>query len=758
MPIRRSALPRLLAALTVLLLTAMLTAGASQAASWGELGHFADKSGEVNEPEATLGVNPEDGSVWVVDNEGAKFRLQKFENSGGSWKVVASTTFKPKGTETEAEGVAFDPGLHRAYVLATQERSGNAGKIDPFDQAAADLYAFSSQTSTSKIEPATGTGEEGILATPTTLKPTSNVHGESLLAPGGITVNPTNHQILVTGFDDRGKLGTTEEETPAVWAISEKGEVASRWVDESGFFEECGCVNSPVVTSTGHIYVLSGEGEIDEIPSSLESKTAAKQVFKLPNAESCLEITCPWEEKLTKFPGEGGEEGAQMSIGTEGNIYVRDRIKLAAEKENQFGGVMVLTPALTEVGWIGGGTSASESGVCAVNELVERPKVAAGTEKVFMLQRTGAINKSKILELGPGGSGCPTATATEPTAKTGGIELTKFPITDKIAFSSKMTQANAVSTEWEFEPGVKETVGERQQETTLVEHTFAKEGPHTVVEKIHTDNLATPEIKKERTITILGPPKIVHEEAVVEGTSATLKAEVNPNLANTECHFEYGPASEPFGAGSTQVPCAKAPGEGETFVAESTKVTTGLEAGKQYHFRLVAKSESGKTEPEGTKFLIPAPNAPKAETLAATSVGSATATLNGKVNPEGTPTECKFLYGTTKAYGKEAPCATSPGNGKTSVPVSAAVSGLEANTVYHFVLVAENTAKVKGEGLDIELKTLEPGLAPTAETLAASSITQTGATLNGKVNPGGELTTCEFEYGTVLPSAERVAC
>ncbi len=70
-------------------------------------------------------------------------------------------------------------------------------------------------------------------------------------------------------------------------------------------------------------------------------------------------------------------------------------------------------------------------------------------------------------------------------------------------------------------------------------------------------------------------------------------------------------------------------------------------------------------------------------------------------------TSCKFLYGTTPGYGKEAACAPAPGGGTEPVPVSAALGGLAQGTVYHYKLVAESAAG-KGEGVDAEFKTAEP--------------------------------------------------
>ncbi len=83
------------------------------------------------------------------------------------------------------------------------------------------------------------------------------------------------------------------------------------------------------------------------------------------------------------------------------------------------------------------------------------------------------------------------------------------------------------------------------------------------------------------------------------------------------------------------------------------------------------------------------PNVPTVVTKAASSVTQTTATLNATVNPNGeTVSECKFEYGTTDAYGKTAPCTPSPGSGESPVAVSASVTGLTANTTYHFRIFA----------------------------------------------------------------------
>jgi alpha-tubulin suppressor-like RCC1 family protein len=85
-------------------------------------------------------------------------------------------------------------------------------------------------------------------------------------------------------------------------------------------------------------------------------------------------------------------------------------------------------------------------------------------------------------------------------------------------------------------------------------------------------------------------------------------------------------------------------------------------------------------------------NAPEATvtTLAATSVGTTTATLNGIVNPNGTLTAATFQHGTTSAYGTSTAVSLSPANGSATQNVSVTLTGLLPGTTYHFRLSAAN--------------------------------------------------------------------
>jgi hypothetical protein len=364
----------------------------------------------------------------------------------------------------------------------------------------------------------------------------------------------------------------------------------------------------------------------------------------------------------------------------------------------------------------------------------------------------------KVLELGPKGKAgsCPQGSATPPAAEAGGAKLASFPIADTVSLSSELTQANALSTEWEFGDGVNQTVEKRQQEKTLVQHQFKKEGALTVVEHINADDLATPTITVSEKVTIVAP-KVQGEEATPEGTSALLKAEVNPMKSLTKCEFLVAEAGEAFnGAGVKKLACPTNPGEAEKLVLE-TATATELTGGKHYHFKLLAKAGAWESSQEGTEFAIGAPGFPIVEAKPATEVTATTATLNGTVNPDGSETKvCTFEYGTTLPSGKTAPCAISPGNGKAPVAVSAKISALTGAATYKFKLSAEN-ATGSSEATPLSFVTLAPPSAPEAET-GAATVTQTTATLKGFVNPKGEATTCLFEYGTTTGYGLSAPC
>src|SRR5204862_674151 len=79
---------------------------------------------------------------------------------------------------------------------------------------------------------------------------------------------------------------------------------------------------------------------------------------------------------------------------------------------------------------------------------------------------------------------------------------------------------------------------------------------------------------------------------------------------------------------------------------------------------------------------------PTVQTLAAGSVTTTSATLNGNVNPNGSTTTVYFEYGTTASYGSQT--AAQVFTGSTPQSVTANATGLITGTTYHYRIVAKN--------------------------------------------------------------------
>jgi hypothetical protein len=158
------------------------------------------------------------------------------------------------------------------------------------------------------------------------------------------------------------------------------------------------------------------------------------------------------------------------------------------------------------------------------------------------------------------------------------------------------------------------------------------------------------------------------------------------------------------------------------------------------------------SEPPATEVKDPVVEADAAAPVAVTS-----ATLNASVNPGGaTVRDCHFDYGTSAGYGSTVPCDALPGTGNSPVGVSAALEGLNANTTYHFRVVATNQHGTSVSS-DQAFKTLP--LPPTVLTGTATGVQATSATVTASVNPNGApVSDCHFEYGTTVGYGSSAPC
>jgi sugar lactone lactonase YvrE len=129
------------------------------------------------------------------------------------------------------------------------------------------------------------------------------------------------------------------------------------------------------------------------------------------------------------------------------------------------------------------------------------------------------------------------------------------------------------------------------------------------------------------------------------------------------------------------------------------------------------------------------------------------ARLEGSVNPNGsTVASCKFEYGTAAPTEHSVACAEPVVGlgGESPLPVSAAISGLTANTVYYCRLVVESE---RGHVVSTSTSTgpearafVTEAAAPIVSAEAASEVQQFSATLTGAIDPGNAPATYHFAY------------
>ncbi|MEO7156659.1 MAG: IPT/TIG domain-containing protein [Vicinamibacterales bacterium] len=119
--------------------------------------------------------------------------------------------------------------------------------------------------------------------------------------------------------------------------------------------------------------------------------------------------------------------------------------------------------------------------------------------------------------------------------------------------------------------------------------------------------------------------------------------------------------------------------------------------------------------------------APTAATTAATGITVNGATLNGTVSANGASTTVTFGYGLTAGYGTSIAATQSPLAGSASgAAVSAAISGLSCNTLYHFHVTANNGTGGTIDGGDLTFTT---AACPTFAITAVANPTGGGTVL-----------------------------
>ncbi|MFZ5441130.1 MAG: beta strand repeat-containing protein [Myxococcota bacterium] len=246
----------------------------------------------------------------------------------------------------------------------------------------------------------------------------------------------------------------------------------------------------------------------------------------------------------------------------------------------------------------------------------------------------------------------------------------------------------------------------------------------------------------------------------VTSSTATLNGSANPRGALTTGWFRYdtvnpGTCNDSFGF---RVPFTMGTSLGSGNSAQSySQSLTGLSLATTYYYCAIAQNSEGTSFGAVTSFTT-SPTAPSVTTLAATSITTSAATLNASVTPNGAATTAWVRYSTTNpgtcsdTFGTRAPISggTTLGGGTSAVPFSITPTTLTPGATYYYCAIAQNSV---GLGFGAVLSFTTQATPPTVNTLAATSIGGSSATLNASVTPNGDATTTWFRYSTSNPGA-----
>ncbi len=246
---------------------------------------------------------------------------------------------------------------------------------------------------------------------------------------------------------------------------------------------------------------------------------------------------------------------------------------------------------------------------------------------------------------------------------------------------------------------------------------------------------------------VTGPVVVTTAATSVTGVGATLNGTVNANNASTTVTFEYGLTTS-YG---TVVPGVPGTVTGNSVTPVSAAIS-GLTPNTTYHYRAVGVNTNGTGNGNDMTFTTAAFPPPTAVTTAASAILLNGATLNGTMNANGASTAVTFEYGPTTTYGTVVAGVPSPVTGTTATAVSAAITGLAANSTYHYRILGTSVGG-NATGNDMTFATAGP---PSAVTTAATSILATSAVLNGTVTANNLSSTVTFQWGVTTSYGNTV--
>ena len=204
----------------------------------------------------------------------------------------------------------------------------------------------------------------------------------------------------------------------------------------------------------------------------------------------------------------------------------------------------------------------------------------------------------------------------------------------------------------------------------------------------------------------ISPPSATSTGASAIGqVTATLNATVNASgHAALACEFEYTDEADVSYANATSMPCPGLP-DGSAATALGATVP-GLLPETPYRYRVTATNNGGSVTSGSETFETLPVVSPDVTTESPLNLTQASATIRGRVNPQGgSATNCHFDFGTSVAYESSVSCSTLPAPITTEVPETRGISGLAPGTTYHYrLVVSTNAGTAKGD--DVEFTTM----------------------------------------------------
>ncbi|MEI6349337.1 MAG: T9SS type A sorting domain-containing protein [Bacteroidota bacterium] len=204
----------------------------------------------------------------------------------------------------------------------------------------------------------------------------------------------------------------------------------------------------------------------------------------------------------------------------------------------------------------------------------------------------------------------------------------------------------------------------------------------------------------DMTFVAGGPTVFTLNASNISTDSAQLNASVNANNFASTVIFEYG-TSINYGSQIVAIP---------NIVSGNTPTNVyaflpNLVSSTVYHFRVKATNANGTVYGNDNIFETNTPIS--ARTLPATEILLNGARLNGIIFADGMSTDIKFEYGNTTAYGNEISATPNSSSDTISVNASAIISGLTAQTMYHYRIKGINN-QTTNYGNDLQFFTGYP--------------------------------------------------